>query len=134
MRSSLIASWWCNERFLLRLRVALRDLIDIDVAPTAGRVVDDIRVKDDGVRADHVNASINQFANTILRPELDTVSVIVPDEVGANGRFGSSSRNLSMVGWCVKFREHWWGETAGIVNHQSKIVNQDVFSSALVMR
>ncbi|MBE2221814.1 MAG: FHA domain-containing protein [Anaerolineae bacterium] len=37
-------------------------------------------------RADQVNASINQFASSILRPELDTVSVIVPDDVGANGR------------------------------------------------
>ena len=38
-------------------------------------------------RADQINASINQFASSILRPELDTVSVIVPDEIGANGRF-----------------------------------------------
>jgi len=38
-------------------------------------------------RADQVDASINQFANTILRPDLDTVSVIVPDEIGANGHF-----------------------------------------------
>ncbi len=38
-------------------------------------------------RADQVVASINQFASAILRPELDTVSVIVPDESGVNGRF-----------------------------------------------
>jgi hypothetical protein len=42
---------------------------------------------DGNTRADQVNASINQFASTILRPELDAVSVIVPDEIGANGRF-----------------------------------------------
>jgi hypothetical protein len=42
---------------------------------------------DGTTRADQVNASINQFASTILRPELDTVSVIVPDDVGVNGRF-----------------------------------------------
>ena len=38
-------------------------------------------------RADTITASINQFTSTILRPNLDTVSVIVPDESGVNGRF-----------------------------------------------
>ncbi len=42
----------------------------------------------DGItRAEQVNDSINQFANAFLRPELDTVSVIVPDDLGVNGRF-----------------------------------------------
>ncbi len=42
MRSSTAAPWRRDEGFLLRLRVALRDLIDVDVAPAAGRGVDDL--------------------------------------------------------------------------------------------
>ncbi|PID86529.1 MAG: hypothetical protein CSA11_10715 [Chloroflexi bacterium] len=42
----------------------------------------------DGItRAAQVTESINQFSRDFLRPELDSVSVVVPDDLGVNGRF-----------------------------------------------
>ena len=41
--SPLVSPCRCDDRFLFRSRVTLRDLIDVDMAPTAGRCVNDLK-------------------------------------------------------------------------------------------